>query len=82
MLSSFIKKMDELTDSLNKEAENLNNSRDERISKNIIDQVTYRYNQHLKDAVAAMLQMKQMEQMEQDFPEFEQFFKKAREARF
>lgn len=79
MLSSFIKKMDELTDSLNKEAENLNNSRDERISKNIIDQVTYRYNQHLKDAVAAMLQMKQMEQ---DFPEFEQFFKKAREARF
>lgn len=79
MLSSFIKKMDKLTDSLNKEAENLNNSRDERISKNIIDQVTYRYNQHLKDAVAAMLQMKQMEQ---DFPEFEQFFKKAREARF
>lgn len=79
MLSSFIKKMDKLTDSLNQEAENLNNSRDERISKNIIDQVTYRYNQHLKDAVAAMLQMKQMEQ---DFPEFEQFFKKAREARF
>lgn len=79
MLSSFIKKMDKLTDSLNQEAENLNNSRDERISKNIIDQVTYRYNQHLKDAVAAMLQMKQMEQ---DFPEFEQFFKKAREAQF
>lgn len=79
MLNDFIKKMDKLTDALNKEAENLNSSRDERINQNIIDQVTYRYNQHLKDAVAAMLQMKQMEQ---DFPEFEQFFKKSRETRF
>lgn len=79
MLNEFVKKMDKLADALNKEAENLNSSRDERINKNIIDQVIYRYNQHLKDAVAAMLQMKQMEQ---DFPEFEQFFKNSREVRF